>query len=493
MALSNLYWQYLRPSANEIRGGLCVVTSLILIFAASVYCYSDEPTSQHANNDSQNTLQNTTDNNDKNNDKNNAAEKESKIDEPKIDEPKSNSTKEEVQKVDDKKGEPKNNLPSENDHANGEVGGWRVPKPKEIRRELESWLSSADAVDENVRRDILSLWGSNPLNLQNPTQDSTGNEQNAPIKDEFDTDIVVDIDEAELGEQNISGEELLERTIESMRRANNHIADYLKRCDDLAWQELPYGQKLVTPQIPLQIHLGKSSSSQYLHNSLKFYLAIKLVQGRFYDEAIKILEELRPEDCVNPAELLINRAIIYSSLSMNKEGQSAINAFNIVAKNDSTVPRRYVELAKLIEFDMKKEADPKNPQQISKKMDNARRKLGKGDTDEDTQKAEKDVLESLEKLIEEVEKQAKKSCKGDGKGEGDITSDNHAEDSEVLRGKAPGNVDRKEFNAEGNWGGLPPKEREAALSKIEREFPAHYRDIIENYFREMAAGDEGKK
>ena len=36
------------------------------------------------------------------------------------------------------------------------------------------------------------------------------------------------------------------------------------------------------------------------------------------------------------------------------------------------------------------------------------------------------------------------------------------------------------------WGDLPPHEREQALQQIGRDFPAHYRDLIEQYFRELA-------
>ena len=40
------------------------------------------------------------------------------------------------------------------------------------------------------------------------------------------------------------------------------------------------------------------------------------------------------------------------------------------------------------------------------------------------------------------------------------------------------------------WGDLPPKEREEAMQQISKEFPSHYRDVIEQYFRRLAAEDE---
>jgi hypothetical protein len=276
-----------------------------------------------------------------------------------------------------------------------------------------------------------------------------------------------------------------------MRRASSHISEYLKLCDALAWQELPYGQKLVVPQIPIQIHLGGSNSTQYLYNSLQIYLARRLMQGRFFSEAIVILEEIKAENCINPAELFINKAIIYNGLSRNADGLEAIKNFRIAEKNGVLISRRYVELAKLLEYEMKEGKEDNSPKDISKKMDNARRILGKGDTGKEAQETEEDILKSLERLIKEVEAQAKNSQQGESKNKGDsLQSNNPASESEIARGKAPGNVDRKEFDPNGNWGNMPPKEREAALSKIEREFPSHYRDIIESYFREMANGDK---
>jgi acyl-CoA reductase-like NAD-dependent aldehyde dehydrogenase len=60
------------------------------------------------------------------------------------------------------------------------------------------------------------------------------------------------------------------------------------------------------------------------------------------------------------------------------------------------------------------------------------------------------------------------------------------EDSRPAELKAPMQVDRREIGNQSGWGDLPPKEREQALQQIGREFPAHYRELIENYFRELA-------
>ena len=50
----------------------------------------------------------------------------------------------------------------------------------------------------------------------------------------------------------------------------------------------------------------------------------------------------------------------------------------------------------------------------------------------------------------------------------------------------PMQVEQRAIGSKSGWGDLPPKEREQALQQISREFPGHYRDVIEQYFRELA-------
>ena len=56
-----------------------------------------------------------------------------------------------------------------------------------------------------------------------------------------------------------------------------------------------------------------------------------------------------------------------------------------------------------------------------------------------------------------------------------------------MGGKGPGDVTKRNIGSESDWGDLPPKEREEALQQIGRDFPAHYRDVIEQYFKKLAS------
>jgi hypothetical protein len=286
--------------------------------------------------------------------------------------------------------------------------------------------------------------------------------------------------------------ETLDESVQALRASVPAVAAYIDACDALAWKELPFGRKVVLPQIPLQVLTGDNSDVQ--QGSLRYYLARKLVQTKLYDEAETVLNDVEPDKTLDPCGVLIHKTLVFHHQNNAEKGLETLENFKKSAENNKAVPRRYTELAKLLEFELKKEQQEQeknqenNPEKIAKKMQNVRQRLGQGQTGDETQEKEKDIMKSLDRLIEKIEEQSKQQAEQDGEqqdGEGQ-QANNPADDSRILKQKGPGNVDRKEFDLNGNWGDLPPKEREEALIKIEKEFPAHYREIIEQYFREMA-------
>lgn len=59
-----------------------------------------------------------------------------------------------------------------------------------------------------------------------------------------------------------------------------------------------------------------------------------------------------------------------------------------------------------------------------------------------------------------------------------------------MEGKGPGEVAKKPIGNQRGWGDLPPRQRQEALQQIGKDFPAHYRDMIEQYFRKLASEGE---
>jgi len=275
-----------------------------------------------------------------------------------------------------------------------------------------------------------------------------------------------------------SGAARFEEIIEILQRTSVPINHYLVQCDRLVWQELPFAQPLTLPQTPLNIHVVEGQTN-YLVGALRYYLAQRLVQARLFDEAKTVLVDLTPENSIDPAGVLLLKAVVFHHFFEKEEGLAALQGFQAIAEKEP-VSRRSAEIAKLLQFEWERQSQEES-ESIARQMNDVRRRLGQGRTDDDTQGAEEDVLQALENLIERLEQQRQMKQGNEGQ-----QSNNPAKDSERLLQKGPGHVDRRDFIPGDNWGDLPPKDREEALLKIEKEFPPYYRDIIEQYFREMA-------
>ena len=67
------------------------------------------------------------------------------------------------------------------------------------------------------------------------------------------------------------------------------------------------------------------------------------------------------------------------------------------------------------------------------------------------------------------------------------------QDSQIAELKGPGKIDHKDIGHNAGWGNMNDKDREKAMQEIGREFPSHYREVIEEYFRRLAAEESSDK
>jgi hypothetical protein len=124
-------------------------------------------------------------------------------------------------------------------------------------------------------------------------------------------------------------------------------------------------------------------------------------------------------------------------------------------------------------------------------MSDVTRRLNLARAGQKTQKVEKEIVDLLDELIKKMEDQS--SGGGAGSGQGKAGKGNQAinasQDSRVKGSTAPGEVDKKKPKAGANWGNLDDKERAKVKNLISRDFPAHYRQTIEEYFKKLATRD----
>jgi hypothetical protein len=172
---------------------------------------------------------------------------------------------------------------------------------------------------------------------------------------------------------------------------------------------------------------------------------------------------------------------------MKTEGLQTIEQ---LLKNTEGVPVRYSTVAALMQYDLEALRE-QSLDEVARKMTDVERRLGLGRTGEKVQKKEEEIVIALDELIKKVEEQ---NGGGGGAGGQANRSTAPANDSVIKGSTAPGTVDPKKAKNTGEWGDLPFKARAKAKDQIAREFPAHYRDAIDEYTKKAAnrAASPGK-
>jgi hypothetical protein len=233
--------------------------------------------------------------------------------------------------------------------------------------------------------------------------------------------------------------------------------------------------------------LGDDKTAPLARQNLRLCFGRWLAQEVLYDEALQQLAGLQPQDVVDPAGLLFYQAVAEHRMLKRDEGLRSIAR---LLENEDEIPRRYASVARLMQADLEGLEDD-SLDHIARRMDDIRRRLDLGRAGPKVREVEDGVIASLDKLIEEMEKQQQAAAAAAAQGGGSQSMPiQPLPDSMPMGGKGAGNVANKPIGDKSGWGDLPPRERQEALQQISKEFPAHYRDMIEQYFRRLATEGE---
>jgi hypothetical protein len=232
--------------------------------------------------------------------------------------------------------------------------------------------------------------------------------------------------------------------------------------------------------------LKSEETPAFERNNLRLFYGRWLAQERLYDEALTQLEEVSPADVIDPATLLFYQAVIYHRLLKKEEGLKTLQA--LLDKVDR-VPNRYRSVAPLMKSDLEGLKDD-SLDYISRQMEDVRRRLALARAGKKTRQVEDEVIAALDKLIKELEDRQQQQSQSSSGGGAMPQPSQAMPDSRIARMQGAGEVDRRRIGNTSGWGDLPPKQREEALQQIGKDFPPHYRDAIEQYFRKLAAEAE---
>ncbi len=268
------------------------------------------------------------------------------------------------------------------------------------------------------------------------------------------------------------GPEVLLKLADILALVDADAAEVVELCKQNSTEIVPPDFAFLTnPDVP-----------EIVRNNIRLVYGRWLCQIRYFDECLIHLDGLNPEDVADPGSLLFYQSVAYHRLSMKEPGlESLAKLINDVGDR----PHRYDALAEIMHHDLTALEDG-SLDEISRWMDDVERRLDLGRTGTKVRGIEDQIVKGLDKIIEELEKQQQ----GQGSGGGTLQPSNPAQDSNIMGGKGPGEVDRSNIGSADGWGTLPPKERQEALQQIGQEFPPQFRAHIERYFRRLA--DEGK-
>ncbi len=316
--------------------------------------------------------------------------------------------------------------------SDAKAAGWKAVGVEEVRKQLSGWLDE-QKVDEKGRGAVLAAWPAD--------------------------------------EKELAGPELLVRLAKSFAMVDWRAKGLVDLCS----------RPKSTVVVPEQAWLGDKASSAWMAKNLRLYYGRWLVHQSLYDEAKEQLAGLEPGDVVDPASLLFYQAVVYRSLV---EQEACMKALSRLLEGTSESPKRYAAVARLMREDLKS-LKPDSLGHIAVRMGDIQRRLELGRAGEKVRKVEDGVIASLDKLIDNMEKQQQQQSQA-AAGSGSMQPNSPAQDSRIMGGRGPGKVTKKTLKDGGNWGNLPPKQREEAMQQIGRDFPAHYRDVVEQYFRRLA-------
>ncbi len=308
---------------------------------------------------------------------------------------------------------------------------WNLPSYDQVRTQMLAWLDGAD-LEADVDFQTRSMWPAGNLRASD-------------------------------------GATLLDRAVGTFALVEPRAKALLDACN------APYEG----PTPPQADWLEDATLPAILRSNLRLYYARWLAQHNLYDEVLLILNGLKTEDVVDPAGLLFYRMVAHHQVV--EPDRSRLVLVQLLEQEEQ-LPRRYLQVTQLLRRDLAGLKD-ESLDHVARRMNDVRRRLDIGRAGKQVQVVEKGVVDSLDRIIKKLEQQQQQQSSQSG---GGGQSSKPMQDSQLPSMRAPMKVDQRDIGSQSGWGDLPAKERERALQQIGRDFPAHYRQLIEQYFRELA-------
>jgi hypothetical protein len=273
----------------------------------------------------------------------------------------------------------------------------------------------------------------------------------------------------------------------------DHVMDSLSRIDPrcAALQRSVADGRVADEPAPADVGwLADAATDVFERDAVRLWLGRERVRRDRFDEGLVLLADLDPATAIDPASLLFHRAACQHWLL---EADVAVESLDRLLERSGEIPVRYERVARLLRADIAALED-ESLDHIARRMRDITRRLDLGRAGPKTLAVQDGVIDSLDKMIKQIEQQQQQQqqsqSSGGSGGGGRSGNGTPMDDSRIAGGKGPGEVTKRDIGDSDGWGKLPPHKREEALQQIGREFPAHYREAIEQYFKRLASGEE---
>lgn len=171
----------------------------------------------------------------------------------------------------------------------------------------------------------------------------------------------------------------------------------------------------------------------------------------------------------------------------------AYATFEDFLRNHPNAPERFRTTAGQILTELSRRA-PGRIGDVRDLLAYARRRIGLRATGDDVQEKQEEAVALLDALIEEAEQQENQGGGGDGEGggQGGGGAGGQNPGGGANRSTLPGGEQRigelrKTRAAPGEaWGKMPPRERDQILQTLQKQFPSQYRELLEQYYKQLA-------
>ena len=230
--------------------------------------------------------------------------------------------------------------------------------------------------------------------------------------------------------------------------------------------------------------LDNQDEHAFVRDHVRLLLGRWLAQNEFYDETVEQLSLVDADAVLTPESVLFYRALAEHQLLQKEDCKATVEK---LLEHEVDLPVRFAVVAKLMLADLSP-VEEGSLDEISRLMKDIYRRTQFQRSGTLVLKQEADVIDKLDKLIEDLEEQRQQQQAGNQSG-GGPPSGKPMQDSQQSETKGDGKVTSKDLADGGQWGDMAPAERSAAMAEMVKDMPPHYRAAIEKYFRRLAQED----